>query len=42
MKVCVDPGHGMSNATPGVFDPGAVDDDSASAKRMSCCAMAWN
>jgi N-acetylmuramoyl-L-alanine amidase len=24
MKVCVDPGHGMANATPGVFDPGAV------------------
>ncbi len=24
MKVCVDPGHGMSNATPNVFDPGAV------------------
>lgn len=24
MKVCVDPGHGMSNRTPGVFDPGAV------------------
>jgi N-acetylmuramoyl-L-alanine amidase len=24
MKVCVDPGHGMSNRTIGVFDPGAV------------------
>jgi N-acetylmuramoyl-L-alanine amidase len=24
MKIAVDPGHGMSNATPGVFDPGAV------------------
>ena len=24
MKVCVDPGHGMGNATSGVFDPGAV------------------
>jgi len=23
MKVCVDPGHGMSNATDDVFDPGA-------------------
>ncbi|MBX9702282.1 MAG: N-acetylmuramoyl-L-alanine amidase [Acetobacteraceae bacterium] len=23
-KVCVDPGHGMSNRTKGVFDPGAV------------------
>jgi N-acetylmuramoyl-L-alanine amidase len=28
MKVCVDPGHGMSNATSGVFDPGAEHDDS--------------
>lgn len=24
MKVCVDPGHGMSNRTPGVFDPGCT------------------
>lgn len=24
MKVCIDPGHGMANRTPGVFDPGAV------------------
>jgi N-acetylmuramoyl-L-alanine amidase len=24
MKVAVDPGHGMSNATSGVFDPGAM------------------
>jgi N-acetylmuramoyl-L-alanine amidase len=24
MKVCVDPGHGMGNATKDVFDPGAV------------------
>ncbi|MBY0333332.1 MAG: N-acetylmuramoyl-L-alanine amidase [Acetobacteraceae bacterium] len=23
-KVCVDPGHGMSNRSKGVFDPGAV------------------
>lgn len=22
--ICVDPGHGMSNVKPGVFDPGAV------------------
>ena len=28
MKVCVDPGHGMGNATPGVFDPGAVHNPS--------------
>jgi N-acetylmuramoyl-L-alanine amidase len=24
MKIAVDAGHGMSNATPGVYDPGAV------------------
>lgn len=24
MKVCVDPGHGMSNRQTGIFDPGAV------------------
>jgi len=24
MKIAIDPGHGMSNATSGVFDPGAV------------------
>lgn len=24
MKVCIDPGHGMSNRQPGVFDPGAT------------------
>lgn len=24
MKVCIDPGHGMSNRQTGIFDPGAV------------------
>lgn len=24
MKVAIDPGHGMSNVDPGVFDPGAI------------------
>ncbi|MGL6210731.1 MAG: N-acetylmuramoyl-L-alanine amidase [Paracoccaceae bacterium] len=24
MKICIDPGHGMANRTPGVFDPGAT------------------
>ena len=24
MKICVDPGHGMSNRSAGVFDPGAT------------------
>lgn len=24
MKLCIDPGHGFSNATPGTYDPGAI------------------
>lgn len=24
MKICLDPGHGMSNKSPGVYDPGCV------------------
>lgn len=24
MKVCIDPGHGMSNRQPGIYDPGAT------------------
>ena len=24
MKICIDPGHGMANRTPGVYDPGAT------------------
>lgn len=24
MKICVDPGHGMSNRQPGLYDPGAT------------------
>ena len=27
MKICVDPGHGMSNRKPGVFDPGCTHDE---------------
>jgi N-acetylmuramoyl-L-alanine amidase len=27
MKVCIDPGHGMSNRRKGLFDPGAVHDE---------------
>jgi N-acetylmuramoyl-L-alanine amidase len=27
MKVCIDPGHGMSNRKAGVFDPGCVHDE---------------
>jgi N-acetylmuramoyl-L-alanine amidase len=27
MKVCIDPGHGMSNKKSGVFDPGCTHDE---------------
>jgi len=39
MKICVDPGHGMSNATLGVFDPGAVHN--ASATREADVVLAY-
>jgi len=29
MKICVDPGHGMSNRTSGVFDPGCTHFENA-------------
>lgn len=29
MKVCIDPGHGMSNRSPGVYDPGATHTEGA-------------
>lgn len=24
MRICIDPGHGMGNRTPGLYDPGAI------------------
>lgn len=41
MKIAIDPGHGMSNATAGVFDPGAVareDSVPGSRHRLTLCA----
>jgi len=35
MKVCVDPGHGMSNRSPGVFDPGATHTENGTLFRES-------
>lgn len=37
MKLAIDPGHGMSNIVPGVYDPGAV----ASGVTESDIVMAW-
>lgn len=37
MKLCIDPGHGFSNRTPGVFDPGAV----CGPRRESDTAFVW-
>lgn len=32
MKICIDPGHGMSNRKPGVYDPGACNGDDSEAE----------
>ncbi|ARU40019.1 hypothetical protein CCB80_02250 [Armatimonadetes bacterium Uphvl-Ar1] len=37
--ICLDAGHGMSNRTPGVFDPGAVAGGVREADRRE--AMNW-
>lgn len=37
MTIILDPGHGMSNKKPGVFDPGAVSDGA----READIAMDW-
>lgn len=29
MKICIDPGHGMANRTPGTYDPGATHTEGA-------------
>ncbi len=36
-RICLDAGHGMSNRTPGVFDPGAV----AGGVRKADVALDW-
>lgn len=37
MRLCIDPGHGMDNRKPGVFDPGCVRGEI----RESGIALAW-
>lgn len=37
MKLCIDPGHGLSNRAPGVYDPGATACGDAEAD----IALAW-
>ncbi len=41
MKVAIDPGHGMSNATPGVFDPGAVAREAGETFREADIALRY-
>jgi hypothetical protein len=40
MKVCVDPGHGMSNSTPGVFDSGATHTENGTGRFLEEIAPA--
>ena len=40
-KVCIDPGHGMSNRTKGVFDPGAVHVESGVRFEESSIALKY-
>lgn len=39
MMLCIDPGHGMSNRTSGVFDPGAVAGSSQEANEVLLYAL---
>ncbi|MGD9915697.1 MAG: N-acetylmuramoyl-L-alanine amidase [Rhizobiaceae bacterium] len=41
MKVCVDPGHGMSNRSSGVFDPGAVHNENGTLFREADIALRY-
>ena len=41
MKVCVDPGHGMSNRQTGVFDPGATHVESGFLFREADIALRY-
>lgn len=38
MKICIDPGHGMSNKKTGVLDPGAVSNNGIAEKDV---ALLW-
>jgi N-acetylmuramoyl-L-alanine amidase len=41
MKIAVDPGHGNSNATPGVYDPGAEHESNGVTYREADIALAY-
>jgi N-acetylmuramoyl-L-alanine amidase len=41
MKICVDPGHGMSNRSPGVFDPGATHTEAGIVFREADIALKY-
>lgn len=41
IRVCIDPGHGMSNRKPGVYDPGCVDDGLDDGLDESRIVMDW-
>ena len=41
MKVCIDPGHGMSNRTSGVYDPGATHTEGATRHQEADIALLY-
>lgn len=41
MKVAIDPGHGMSNANPGTYDPGAVSTMNGTEYREAVIALEY-
>jgi N-acetylmuramoyl-L-alanine amidase len=41
MKLCIDPGHGMSNRSPGVFDPGATHQENGTTFREADIALRY-
>lgn len=41
MKICIDAGHGMSNRTPGIYDPGAVHREEGILFREADIALAY-
>lgn len=41
MKICVDPGHGMSNRTPNIFDPGATHNEAGFLHQEAVIALKY-
>ena len=41
MKVCVDPGHGMSNRVPNIFDPGATHSEAGFLHQEAVIALKY-